>query len=659
MMSCRVVLLYVLIIMSEGPAHSHKPRRSIFFSDVKVKLFSEPDFDGLSSLMVRDDIGQLFIGARGKVIVLSLDDITKKTGETQWTVSSSEKALCEMKGKSSEDCENYIRVLHTLDDGSILVCGTNAFNPACTHLMFKGGNITMETTFEDGKGKVPFDPNVGFASLMKDPNMISMNIAELYRLSENKEDDNVFLFFTEKAVEERSHVRLSRIARVCKSDLGGLRTLQKKWTSFLKARLECPFGDRGSPPLVKDVFFLQDEDNVMESIFYATFTTNPKPSSTCSQSAICAYKLSDIRKVFMGNFLTESNSGSWVGNKEAVPFPYPGSCINNEMRANGMKSSRRVADKTLLFVRDHPLMEGVVRPITGRPLLVQSAAQFSRIVVDKVTSLDGQQHNIIFIGNSSGWLQKGVWSDDDGVRIIEELQLFQDSQPILFLQLSSKSGQLYSGARTAAVQLSVRDCSRYASCDDCLIARDPYCGWDLLRGLCDAVVGASTSMIQNLTDGDVGSCPSSDSSKQLTTVHLTLDVAQFLPCSPDTNLPVSWSFSDNLLQPGPQHILLSQGLIVTPSINDTGLYTCETVEEVRGREHRKAVIRYLVKVYHLDRRNKIQERAISSLAALCVLALMILFRCWRQRTQNRAGCCDNASDAGLEGSIGTGVEERP
>ncbi|KAM4724114.1 LOW QUALITY PROTEIN: semaphorin-4E-like [Anableps anableps] len=611
MMSCRVVLLYVLIIMSEGPAHSHKPRRSIFFSDVKVKLFSEPDFDGLSSLMVRDDIGQLFIGARGKVIVLSLDDITKKTGETQWTVSSSEKALCETKGKSSEDCENYIRVLHTLDDGSILVCGTNAFNPACTHLMFKGGNIIMETTFEDGKGKVPFDPNVGFASLMKDPNMISMNIAELYRLSENKEDDNVFLFFTEKAVEERSHVRLSRIARVCKSDLGGLRTLQKKWTSFLKAHLECPFGDAGSQSLVKDVFFLQDEDNVMESIFYATFTTNPEPSSTCSQSAICAYKLSDIRKVFMGNFLTESNYESWVTYSGKLHFPYPVSSLTD-----------------LLFLRDHPLMEGVVRPITGRPLLVQSAAQFSRIVVDKVTSLDGQQHNIIFIGNSSGWLQKGVWSDDDGVRIIEELQLFQDSQPILFLQLSSK-GQLYSGARTAAVQLSVRDCSRYASCDDCLIARDPYCG-----------CGPSQRPRRS----------------KLTTVHLTLDVAQFLPCSPDTNLPVSWSFSDNLLQPGP-HILLSQGLIVT-SINDTGLYTCETVEEVRGREHRKAVIRYLVKVYHLDRRNKIREIAISSLVALCVLALMILFRCWRQRTQTVLGCCDNASDAGLEGSIGTGVDER-
>ncbi|MEQ2182518.1 hypothetical protein GOODEAATRI_023167, partial [Goodea atripinnis] len=75
-------------------------------------------------------------------------------------------------------------------------------------------------------------------------------------------------------------------------------------------------------------------------------------------------------------------------------------CINNEMRASGVVTSLNLSDTTLLFVKNHPLMEGVVTPITGRPLLVQSASQFSKIVVDKVTSLDGQQHRIMFIGTS-------------------------------------------------------------------------------------------------------------------------------------------------------------------------------------------------------------------------------------------------------------------
>ncbi|XP_043999353.1 semaphorin-4E-like isoform X2 [Gambusia affinis] len=691
MMKSQVALLYVLIIMSKGSAQSMKPRRSVFFSDVNLKLFKEPDFDGLSSVLVREDIGQLFIGARGKIITLSLDDITKKTKEINWIVTSKEKALCQMKGKSIEVCDNYITLMHTLNDGRILVCGTKAFDPTCTHLMFEEGNVTMEDSFENGRGKVPFDPNENFASLvngntlytagtinflgtvksfqrhgrnslmteqiwswLKGPNMISMKFAEISKHSYNNEDDSVFLFLTEIGIEnQRNHLRLSRVAR---SDMGGLRTLQRKWTSFLKAYLDCPFGDEGSTSLVQDVFFLQDEKNVSDSIFYATFTLSPKPSSTCSQSAVCAYKLSDIQQVFRGNFMTETDSGPWVRFTGSYTSPYPRTCINDEMRAKGVRTSRDVLDSDLMFVKNHPLMEQVVTPITGKPLLVGSAAQFSRIVVDKVTSLDGQQHNVMFISNNSGWVQKAVWSGDDGGRIIEELQLSQDPQPIHFLQLSSRSGQLYSTTRTAVVQLSVRDCSRYRSCADCLIARDPYCGWDRLTGLCAAAAGASNlSMIQNLIDGDVGTCPSSHSfptvSKQITDIQLTLDVAQFLPCTPDTNLPISWSFSGSILKPSPRHTLLSQGLVLTPSLTDQGLYTCETVEVVKGRKHRKAVIQYHVKISKeeiVGGVNWFQAIVIYILASVCVLCVMlIIYMYWKQKPQNHVGST-SVSYAGTE-----------
>lgn len=40
--------------------------------------------------------------------------------------------------------------------------------------------------------------------------------------------------------------------------------------------------------------------------------------------------------------------------------------------------------------------------------------------------------------------------------------------------------------------------------------------------------------------------------------------------------------------------MLSQGLVITPSSFDAGLYTCETVELVKGKEHREIVIQYLL-----------------------------------------------------------------
>lgn len=73
----------------------------------------------------------------------------------------------------------------------------------------------------------------------------------------------------------------------------------------------------------------------------------------------------------------------------------------------------------------------------------------------------------------------------------------EPADAVLTLRASLNSGvaqgQLYVGGTTAAVQLGVGECSRYASCNDCLVARDPHCGWDLLRGLCAAVAGASNS----------------------------------------------------------------------------------------------------------------------------------------------------------------------
>ncbi|KAM9707707.1 semaphorin-4E-like [Menidia menidia] len=613
--------------------------------------------------------------------------------QEDWSVSSADRALCQMKGKSSEECENFIRVLHTMGDGNMLVCGTNAFNPACDVLNFTAGNMSLERKPQDGRGKVPFDPNQHFASFMDgstlysatssnflgtemvfqrhgpiplrtevtrswlhEPSMVSINMAGTGRVGE---DDLVFLFFSEIAVEERrGNIRVSRIARVCKSDLGGKMTLQKRWTSFLKARLDCPFGDAGSSSLVQDVFLLQDQNNIEDSIFYAVFTSNPEPSSLCSQSAVCAYKLSDIRQVFRGKFLTESATGSWDTYTGEEPFPYPGSCIDDSMRALGVTTSLNLSDSTLLFVKKHPLLEGVVAPIGGRPLLVQAKTRFSKIIVDQVTSLDGKQHQIFLIGTDSGWLQKAVKFDGEDAHIIEELQIFQDPLPVNFLRLSAKTGHLYSCAGNAAVQVDIRDCSSYRSCGHCLLARDPNCGWDQTRQECASVSRApANSTIQSLSDGDIRLCSTHQSEERIIPLDLTVDTAQFLPCSSGTNLPISWRRFDRVLHPGPRLSVLPQGLVLWPRPPDAGLYSCVTVETVRGRELRTTAIRYLVRVED-------PHRALMDLRILLItLSVFTGFLAYFVRKQIRRmfqyfsfSCCKNSDNnvrpAQRDGAIG-------
>ena len=62
----------------------------------------------------------------------------------------------------------------------------------------------------------------------------------------------------------------SRVARVCKNDVGGQVILKDNWTSFMKARLNCSLG--GEYPFyyneIQSVAYLPSE-----ALFYATFTT--------------------------------------------------------------------------------------------------------------------------------------------------------------------------------------------------------------------------------------------------------------------------------------------------------------------------------------------------------------------------------------------------
>lgn len=64
----------------------------------------------------------------------------------------------------------------------------------------------------------------------------------------------------------------------------------------------------------------------------------------------------------------------------------------------GIKRSLDLPDKTLQFIRDRPLMDDAVRPITGKPLLFKRGPLLTRLVVDLVTALDGQSYPVMFVG---------------------------------------------------------------------------------------------------------------------------------------------------------------------------------------------------------------------------------------------------------------------
>lgn len=615
------------------------PRKTVPYQN-ELKLFREEGIYNYSTMLMREDLGVMLLGAREAIYALNMSDISVKNATVYWRVTEDKQRDCTYKGKNAEvECRNYIRTLHRVNDSTMYVCGTNAFSPTCDYLTFAKGQLTLQGKPEEGKGKCPFDPFQRYSSLMvgndlysatsinflgsepvvlrssnlalrtefksswlNEPNFVYMDFVDESFDSPDGDDDMVYLFFSENAIEYDFYrkVSVSRVARVCKGDMGGQRTLQRKWTSFLKARLDCSLSEPSLPSIVQDVFLLRHKD-WRKSVFYAVFT----PQSSLSQkSAVCAYSVSAIRDIFNeGKFKTpvavETSHIKWVMYTGEVPVPRPGACVNNMVRKMGMNRSLDLPDKTLQFIRDRPLMDEAIRPLTGGPLLITKGALLTRIVVDSVQGLDGEKYNVMFIGTGNGYVQKAVNYGGE-MFIIEEVQLYENHEPISILRLSSTEGQVYAGSTSGAVQMPVSNCSRYETCVDCILARDPYCAWDLSTKQCSSVntLSPSPHTIQSLKKGDVSQCPPLDPVTAVELVLIPENNIQ-LPCQLHSNLAVAdWRFGNHTLHSNNKYYIYSGGLLIlSASETDAGQYVCDSVEEINGQKYNQTVAVYHLQLY--------------------------------------------------------------
>ncbi|XP_072524426.1 semaphorin-4E [Salminus brasiliensis] len=621
MLPLLVLCLWCLPLLTAKQISLSTPRRTVPLSGNGGHVFREEGVWNYSTMLLREDLGLLILGAREAIFALDLSNITHKRAMVKWQVPQEMQDKCSHKGKDSQiECQNYIRILHKIADGRMYVCGTNAFSPTCDYMSYTDGRLTLENKREDGKGKCPFDPFQRYASELVDgvlfsatsinflgsepvvmrgspepirtdfktswlnePNFIGMQHIAEGEQSPEGDDDKIYIFFSETAVEYDSYSKLevSRVARVCKNDMGGMRTLQRKWTSFVKARLDCPVPDTSLPFLIQDVFRFCPGD-WSTCVFYAVFTPQ---SHTSQYAAVCAYRIADIRQVFSeGKFKTpvpvETSFVKWVMYSGDVPFPRPGACINNEAREKGVSQSLDLPDRTLQFIRDRPLMDQAVQPISDHPLLVKRGAAFTRIVVAGAVALDGSSHQVMFIGTESGSVLKVVNYNGHTV-IIEEVQLFQPTEPVKTLRLSSS--MLYAGSEVAAAQMPLSSCGQYRSCLDCVLARDPYCGWKLTAKECTAVSSVQqdshSDVIQSLTDGNATRCPLIESSKAVNMSFLPGNTIKLF-CQPSSNLArVEWHVDKRLVISSDTYEIQRDGLLIlNASAQASGLYTCRSVE---------------------------------------------------------------------------------
>uniref|UniRef100_A0A3Q3EYQ4 Si:dkey-49n23.1 n=1 Tax=Labrus bergylta TaxID=56723 RepID=A0A3Q3EYQ4_9LABR len=327
---------------------------SLSLSDLKNSsaVFWEGGVSGGYQVMLLDeDQGWLLVGGKDHIYLLRPDSLSLPTQTTE--------------------CANFVRLLQPVNKTLVYACGTGAFNPQCTYLQLElnteGPQFMLTNIEESGRGKCPYSPRAPFTARLTDGELYTgtsvdfmgadsvilrtsvQGRSQLHLRTEafnlnwlhepefvgsfsipdthSPDDDKVYFFFRETAVEAGQWDKrvYSRVARVCKNDVGGKRSLINRWTTFLKARLVCsvsgPSGVDTQFDELEDIFVLETKDPQNPTI-YGVFSTS---SSIFRGSAVCVYSMASIRAAFNGPFAhKEGPDYRWVEYKGRIPYPRPG-----------------------------------------------------------------------------------------------------------------------------------------------------------------------------------------------------------------------------------------------------------------------------------------------------------------------------------------------
>uniref|UniRef100_A0A8P4GT73 Sema domain-containing protein n=1 Tax=Dicentrarchus labrax TaxID=13489 RepID=A0A8P4GT73_DICLA len=437
-------------------------------------------------------------------------------------------SICWCVSVFQDECYNYVKVLVPRNDETLFACGTNAFNPTCRNYKM----TSLEQVGEEvvGQARCPFESGQSNVGLFAGGDFYSATMTDflasdavIYRslgdgrpvLRTVKYDSKwlrephflhaidygnyVYFFLSEIAVEYTAlgKVVFSRVARVCKNDNGGSpRVLERYWTSFLKARLNC------SVP--GDSFFyfdiLQSLTNVLQinqrPAVVGVFTTQ---ANSIPGSAVCAFYMDDIEKVFNGKFKEQRTSDlSWTPvPDEQVPRPRPGTCAGDGPAVD-YKSSIQFPDEMLTFIKSYPLMDEAVPSVNDRPwsFLVTPRSKLTQIVVD-VSAGPYKDRTVMFLGSDDGRVLKVLASthpnDSFGSKLLEDIDVYnpskcnvqgQEDRRVLGLELDKDHHALFVAFTSCVIRVPLSRCTQHGACKKaCLASRDPYCIW-LRTGSC-------------------------------------------------------------------------------------------------------------------------------------------------------------------------------
>ncbi|VDN50330.1 unnamed protein product [Dracunculus medinensis] len=556
----------------------------------------------------------LYVGANGNLFKLWAYNINETIdglyARVELSVSDRVNEECRQMGHI--ECVNGIRLLFLTEDRqTLLVCSSNAIKPQLHE--FDAKALQQRTFPENVIGICSPDPHMNTTAIYVEwgnpgniPSFysgirtgLSLDNHLIYRpplMLDNKEiyssvrtiytdskwlnginfliekpqfvaslssGNYVYFFFREVALEHGNYDRViySRVARLCKMDVGGKIVLRQVWTSFVKARLNCSIPSQ-FPFYFDHIQSVYSVEDSSDTLIYATLTAS---DILFGGSAVCIFSLNAINQLFdQGVFMEIStSSSSWtITAPEDIPVYRPGSCSPN---------SADIPDGDLHFAKSHLLMADAV---SGATLLALPNELFTHIVVDVV----GDSIYVVFVySHHSRTLHKFIhWNGITEPRS-KLLITYSLSTPLPAFSITILPGEfLYFSDEQMVSQYSLAQCKSYTTCAKCAI--DPYCSWNSARSLCYKRNTDHSSAIGWVSVGPEDNNKCAASIKRISMKAYQGD-ALHLICD---SLPTLWKFNDEIIQSSTQKVFTMAGGMVLFNVSslDNGVYECSSNDDV-------------------------------------------------------------------------------
>uniref|UniRef100_A0A0K0F5F7 Sema domain-containing protein n=1 Tax=Strongyloides venezuelensis TaxID=75913 RepID=A0A0K0F5F7_STRVS len=447
-----IIILILVSLLSGSICTSRietgKEDNNVIFNDISTDKSLIIDLNNIElyldhlKILSTDHNSYVVVGGRDKAYNISIPTGDVLTSYT-WISSKKDQEECIAKGRSEEECHNYIRVLSPeVSSNRTLICGTNSFKPKCRviegNMREEAGNIFQFS----GIGIVPYDPFFESTFIRDGDELYTSSVTDfdsmdplIYRRNvtvsnqsdlgiRTVKDDERFLnsphfvgsfmygeyiyyWLREEATEcdNCDPIIYSRVVRMCRSDRGGPRRYANEWTSFVKARLNCSIS--GRYPFyfdqIESISFVKESKTI-----YATFTSS---LAGIAQSAVCGYDLTMIDKIFSTSpFMGQLLQGNLWRYKKELNINYkPGSCINN---------SKNLSDNEVAYAKRNTLVKEVIPNKFKTAQVTTMGHGEDRYMA---VAVEHGKEDILYVGTDNGVIKKMIVKNNNEENIIENI----------------------------------------------------------------------------------------------------------------------------------------------------------------------------------------------------------------------------------------------